>query len=67
MKRVEISGFLPHEQHGGSLLHTTIVVAVNWSLFIDYVRKTGRNSVIMLYDAENFYDCVAQKFASLTD
>ena len=33
----------------------------------DYVRQTRINSKLVYYDVENCYDCVAQKFTSLTN
>ena len=67
MKGVENSGFLPQEQHGGRSEHTLIQVAVLRSIFFEYIIHTRSNAALVLYDAENFNDCVAHNFASLTD
>ena len=45
----------------------SIYIALLISLLFHYAINIWSNAVIGLYDAENWYDCVAHKFASLTD
>ena len=67
MKRGKIPGLLSQEQNGGRSGRTSIEVVVLISLLFECVIHIRINYGIGFYDTENFYDCVAHNFASLTD
>ena len=67
MKRAEILGLPPQEQHGGISVNTPIDVLLLVSIFLECARQTRSNSALGSYEAVNFYYCVSQNFALLTD
>ena len=62
LKRVEDSLFLPHEHHGVRLGHTPIELPVFRRLSFDYVIQSRSNYVLVYYDEDNCYYCMAHIF-----